>query len=157
MKIARGFLVLLMLIFVLPVTTYAHPGRTDSSGGHTNHSTGEYHYHHGYPEHDHWDMDQDGDLDCPYLFDDKTGSGSGSQNNTPTEKDSPEYFIDENGVVHDYRDKFSESQKQPEKSNNDDEEESSPLLDLLGFIGVSCLGIIICMWFDHKSSSASRW
>lgn len=32
---------------------FAHSGRTDSSGGHYNHSTGEYHYHHGYPAHQH--------------------------------------------------------------------------------------------------------
>ena len=50
----------------------AHPGRTDSSGGHTNHSTGEYHYHHGYSAHDHYDMDGDGVIDCPYDFDDQT-------------------------------------------------------------------------------------
>lgn len=56
----------------------AHPGRTDSNGGHTDHSTGEYHYHHGYSAHDHYDMDGDGDEDCPYDFKDKTGSSSGS-------------------------------------------------------------------------------
>lgn len=50
----------------------AHPGSTDSSGGHTDHSTGEYHYHHGYEAHDHYDMDGDGDEDCPYDFDDQT-------------------------------------------------------------------------------------
>lgn len=50
----------------------AHSGGTDGSGGHTDHSTGEYHYHHGYPAHDHYDMDNDGDLDCPYDFKDKT-------------------------------------------------------------------------------------
>lgn len=31
----------------------AHPGRTDSNGGHYDRSTGEYHYHHGYPAHQH--------------------------------------------------------------------------------------------------------
>ena len=49
------------------VCVEAHPGRTDSNGGHYNHSTGEYHYHHGKPEHDHYDMDGDGDIDCPYV------------------------------------------------------------------------------------------
>lgn len=38
---------------LLAGSAYAHPGGTDSSGGHYNRSTGEYHYHHGYPEHDH--------------------------------------------------------------------------------------------------------
>ena len=55
---------------------FAHPGRTDSRGGHTNHSTGEYHYHHGYSAHDHYDMDGDGVVDCPYDFDDKTDHSS---------------------------------------------------------------------------------
>lgn len=64
------------LHLIFPIVVYAHPGRTDSNGGHTDHSTGEYHYHHGYPEHDHYDMDGDGYLDCPYDFDDKTGSSS---------------------------------------------------------------------------------
>lgn len=50
----------------------AHSGRTDSQGGHTNHSTGEYHFHHGYSAHQHA-----GGI-CPYSFDDKTGSSSGS-------------------------------------------------------------------------------
>ena len=56
----------------------AHPGGTDSEGGHTNHNTGEYHYHHGYPAHDHYDMDGDGDVDCPYDFEDLTNRGSTS-------------------------------------------------------------------------------
>lgn len=56
----------------------AHPGRTDSNGGHTDHSTGDYHYHHGYSAHDHYDMDGDGVVDCPYDFDDKTDHSSGS-------------------------------------------------------------------------------
>ena len=68
--------ILLVLLF-LPLRAYAHPGRTDSNGGHTDHSTGEYHYHHGYPAHDHYDMDGDGTLDCPYDFIDRTGQNSG--------------------------------------------------------------------------------
>lgn len=50
----------------------AHPGKTDSYGGHYDHSTGGYHYHHGYSAHNHYDMDGDGDIDCPFNFDDKT-------------------------------------------------------------------------------------
>ena len=62
--------VLVILLCVVPVS-YAHPGRTDSKGGHIDHSTGEYHYHHGYPAHSH-------DNGCPYEHKDKTGSSSGS-------------------------------------------------------------------------------
>lgn len=71
-----------LLIALLPsiaLVVYAHPGRTDSSGGHTNRSTGEYHYHHGYSSHDHYDMDEDGDVDCPYDFDDITKHGHSSE------------------------------------------------------------------------------
>ncbi len=63
---------ILLLLFLMPVTAFAHSGRTDSNGGHYNRSTGEYHYHHGYPPHDHTNGI------CPYDFDDKTGSSSGS-------------------------------------------------------------------------------
>lgn len=44
--------VLLFIIFVTFVSiSFAHPGRTDSNGGHYDRSTGEYHYHNnGYVE-----------------------------------------------------------------------------------------------------------
>ena len=50
--------IVLMLLFLLvlgcfSITLYAHSGGTDGAGGHTNHSTGEYHYHHGRPAHQH--------------------------------------------------------------------------------------------------------
>lgn len=65
---------LFILLFALTLTAsaLAHTGGTDSQGGHTDHSTGEYHYHHGYSAHDHYDMDGDGDIDCPYDFKDNT-------------------------------------------------------------------------------------
>lgn len=66
----------------LPITALAHPGRTDSNGGHTNRSTGEYHYHHGYPEHQHYDMDGDGTLDCKYKFANKTDSSKSKSNSS---------------------------------------------------------------------------
>lgn len=82
---------LLAVLLALPVL--AHPGRTDSKGGHFDHSSGTYHYHHGYPAHQHRDLDGDGKPDCPYDFDDKTnhssGSSSGSSSSsriTPTVK-----------------------------------------------------------------------
>ena len=54
------------------VSVSAHPGDTDSNGGHTNSFTGEYHYHHGQEAHDHYDIDGDGIADCPYNFADKS-------------------------------------------------------------------------------------
>lgn len=49
------FLLMVCLIFFsfVSIHAYAHSGGTDGSGGHYNHSTGEYHYHHGKPAHDH--------------------------------------------------------------------------------------------------------
>ena len=63
----------LSLVFVVS----AHSGKTDSNGGHLNHSTGEYHYHHGYPEHQHTNGE------CPYNFKDKTDH-SHKETNTPS-------------------------------------------------------------------------
>ncbi len=70
-------LFIILLCLAIPCVAFAHPGRTDGDGGHTDHSTGEYHYHHGYPAHQHYDMDGDGRKDCPYEFDDRTGENSG--------------------------------------------------------------------------------
>ena len=66
-KISMIALIILLLCGIC-ITVFAHPGDTDSGGGHYDHSTGNYHYHHGYAAHDHYDMDGDGDIDCPYNF-----------------------------------------------------------------------------------------
>ncbi len=50
MKLKRSALSLVMALTVISsasASAFAHPGRTDSSGGHYNKSTGEYHYHNG--------------------------------------------------------------------------------------------------------------
>lgn len=74
--------VIITLVAVLVSFTVLHSGKTDSHGGHYNHSTGEYHYHHGYSAHDHYDMDGDGIVDCPYSFKDNTNkSNSESSDN----------------------------------------------------------------------------
>ncbi len=66
--------VLLLLLTSFCVTSYAHPGKVDSNGGHYNNTTDEYHYHHGYPAHSHVGG-------CPYDYDDNTGQNSGSNSN----------------------------------------------------------------------------
>ena len=92
-KLKRMYsLVLITLVITLASSSVnAHSGRTDGSGGHTDHSTGEYHYHHGYSAHDHYDMDGDGDRDCPYSFDDKTehSSGNGVTDNSDPVVETP--------------------------------------------------------------------
>lgn len=70
---------LLLLCLCFPIAN-AHPGGTDSNGGHTNHSTGQYHYHHGYPEHQHTNGI------CPYDYDDKTGQNSGTSSGVSVKK-----------------------------------------------------------------------
>lgn len=75
-KRLRAFAVSIALLCLFVPSSYAHPGRTDSAGGHTDKSTGEYHYHHGYPAHQHYDMDGDGVPDCPYEFKVKVRSSS---------------------------------------------------------------------------------
>lgn len=65
-------LIILSLTLLIAFTVYAHPGKTDSNGGHYNRSTGEYHYHHGYPAHQHTNGI------CPYDFKDNTDIDSSS-------------------------------------------------------------------------------
>jgi len=64
------------------IPVFAHTGKTDSNGGHTDYSTGDYHYHHGYPAHAHYDMNNDGTIDCPYDYDDQTNHSSGSNSSS---------------------------------------------------------------------------
>lgn len=82
----KGILIsVLLMLLVVPVVASAHSGKTDGSGGHTDHSTGEYHYHHGYSAHSHYDMDGDGVKGCPYDFKDKTNHSS--NNNSQSNED----------------------------------------------------------------------
>ena len=98
----------LIVCLILPsvvLVTYAHPGGTDSSGGHRNRSTGEYHYHHGYSAHDHYDVDGDGTADCPYDFDDKTerkrdSDTSGRTASGTKKKSSPILGLVISGVIY---------------------------------------------------------
>lgn len=46
-KLLKTFIILFLFIFQFIVIVNAHPGRTDSNGGHYDRSTGEYHYHNG--------------------------------------------------------------------------------------------------------------
>jgi hypothetical protein len=104
-------LLALALCLNLSVVASAHPGKTDSNGGHTNHNTGEYHYHHGYSAHQHSDLDGDGDLDCPYQFDDKTDS---SRNETKSFDEQLEEELEK------LRKKKANSTKSPTKPSLDD-------------------------------------
>ena len=79
-------LILVLVLCALSVCSVsAHPGRTDSDGGHRDHSTGEYHYHHGYAAHQHTDGI------CPYDFDDKTGWNNGTSSSNSDQSPMPIY------------------------------------------------------------------
>lgn len=73
------FLILFILSLCPDCIIHAHPGRTDSAGGHYDSSTGEYHYHHGYPAHQH----KNGI--CPY---DSKNSVENSSQSTPSNTSS---------------------------------------------------------------------
>ena len=91
MRLQKQLFVFALCLCLLVVVS-AHPGRTDSQGGHYVSGTGEYHYHHGYSAHEHYDKDGDGVLDCPYTFSGKpnsSGNHSGSytiKNKSPSDK-----------------------------------------------------------------------
>ena len=94
-----SFFSVILFAWWLSIPASAHPGRTDSQGGHYDRSTGEYHYHHGHPAHQHTDLDGDGIADCPYDFEDLTdhasgSSGSVSEKTIPFEFESPGYIDD---------------------------------------------------------------
>lgn len=85
----RKFFVFVIVIILLSCNAYAHPGKTDSNGGHHDYNNvsglGDYHYHHGHPAHLH----ENGE--CPYSNDDNishvlstTLSTSDSTNNSFT-------------------------------------------------------------------------
>jgi hypothetical protein len=87
-KLKAIFCVFIALLILTSAVTpaLAHSGRTDSNGGHWDHSTGEYHYHHGYSAHQH------NNGVCPYDYDNKTEhSSSGSSSNSSNNK-SPDVF-----------------------------------------------------------------
>lgn len=117
MKNALVFCGTLILAILLIIPSFAHPGRTDSKGGHTNHSTGEYHYHHGYPEHQHPNGV------CPY--DKKAAASSGISSKTPnpsTSASSSSTNTDPKEALSEWKEKYSgdelrtnEQEKQEEK------------------------------------------
>ncbi len=78
--------VLLCLILLLSLPAAAHPGRTDSNGGHTDHSTGEYHYHHGKPAHQHIDGQ------CPYDFDETPYYNKSSSSSSVPKSETKTYY-----------------------------------------------------------------
>lgn len=138
-------LVALLLLISLPVISNAHPGRTDSKGGHTDHSTGEYHYHHGYSEHDHTDTNGDGILECPYDNKDKTSTNSSNNSsNNSYNKNSGNYSSNNNNS----NKNNTYTTKPPTGSttkdtNNKKEETKKDSSDILGCLVIASIGSFI--------------
>ena len=62
----KKLLLLLLLSFGFVSLSFAHSGRTDSSGGHNNYSNGTYHYHNSGTSSSSYDVDYDGNYRvCP--------------------------------------------------------------------------------------------
>lgn len=142
------FMLVLLITVCACISSYAHPGRTDSRGGHYDRSTGEYHYHHGYPAHQH----ENGV--CPYDFDDKTSENSGSSSG----------FTSSSGIT-----SFSGSSKSssigsaqtaahtPQPQNTNDEKSDSILLHFGKFlffavIAVALFSVISLIFLLRKTS-----
>lgn len=125
-------------------TVYAHPGRTGGNGGHTNHSTGEYHYHHGYSAHGHYDIDGDGVVDCPYDFDDKTNHNSSSDYSyvRPTEESEASAEVAEETES---EDDISEYQRRFEKQTK--RKKASEVLKIVASIGAIPLSWLVFYLF----------
>lgn len=122
-------LIAILLIVAISVTwVFAHPGRTDGKGGHTDRSTGEYHYHHGYPEHQHTNGV------CPYDFDDQTGKNSGTSSGRATSTNE--------------KDKGSISNPKPVVTEQEIEVNTVPLWVYCTFAVLLC--IVVCLIVDIR-------
>ena len=90
-------LLVFLTVIALALPVQAHSGRTDSSGGHYDRSTGKYHYHHGYSAHQHT-----GGV-CPYESKNKTnhysGSSSGNSNRESEETSSKQSSVESTTAV----------------------------------------------------------
>ena len=79
----RTFLFLfdiILLLSLVALPAFAHPGRTDQYGGHMDHSTGEYHYH-GAPDSSHSGGSSSGSSTNRDWGDSSSSSGSSSSSN----------------------------------------------------------------------------
>ncbi len=101
----RILLLAFLLLFLFPAASLAHSGRTDSSGGHYDRSTGEYHYHHGYSAHQH-----PGGV-CPYSATSSSGSSGSSGSSSNSSSSSSATYYDKG-----YEDGFEAGSKKSENS-----------------------------------------
>ena len=124
----KKFLLFVFILATVCATVYAHPGRTDSSGGHMNHSTGEYHYHHGQSAHQHPDgVCPYDDRYSNYAYIEKDREDDYEEDN---EIQTLEEYCEENGI-----------ELSTENTNESDENDSILLLFLeIGII------VVVARW-----------
>lgn len=86
----KYILITFLLVIIIPIITFAHKGRTDSSGGHYDYSAKEYHYHHGYSAHQHPNGV------CPYET--TTSTNILEETSTSTSEETPTTFSNDNNI-----------------------------------------------------------
>lgn len=130
----KNFSLCIIMALLLLTVASAHPGRTDSRGGHYDSETGEYHYHHGYEAHQHTDLDDDGIPDCPYDFDDKTGesSGSSSSSSQVSQEERTDSAAETSNTYSNLLEKSRAPANQARASSGDDSEDARHELLILG-------------------------
>lgn len=118
---------LLLSIFTLP--SYAHSGRTDSSGGHRNSVTGNYHYHcGGHPAHEHiFGV-------CPYDIKDSNNSGKNNENTKGIVIASILLPIIAIILIATIRDQVRKKRHSPAKTNNYESTTSVDTIDIVVII-----------------------
>ncbi len=159
MKIKWGLFVGCVLIILISLTAYAHPGRTDANGGHYDHSTGEYHYHHGYPAHQHI-----GGV-CPYDYDDQTNHNSNNSNHS--QFTTPYPSLNSDNIIINTSPPQIHTEKNINNSRDSAQQSSSDgIIDLfISFCGIFflllfCIGvsmIVIAGFIDGKSTKISSY
>ena len=134
----KSILLFLLLFALFSSSVYAHPGRTDSDGGHYDRSTGEYHYHHGYSAHQH------DDGVCPYdvdVFIEDSDDESSDDVPRITNDDSDSESFEET-------EEFEDMDETEEDSTEDESETISYFLDMIYI--VFDLSLIALMLFLVK-------
>ena len=73
-------------MFIIPLLSFSHGGRTDSRGGHNDNINGGYHYHHGCSAHSH-------SGGCPYEYENCRNGRSRSSYKSKSNKYTLWYII----------------------------------------------------------------
>lgn len=122
-KFIAVFFVVSLLLPLLALAVFSHPGRTDSYGGHYNRSTGEYHYHHGYPAHQHPNGV------CPYNNDNKTAS----KETTADDDSDSDYDYDDDDYDYDSDDDYFDT-TEPQSVLTTKKDETQAPLDIFSLL-----------------------